>query len=120
MLNLSKDDAIFVGFKLDGSLKYQVENLEGPNARYVSADSSENLRLCNLDGDLYVGKLVEAELTTDRVDDLRRNVLSIMQRLFPEVRMPNVLAIRAVRLPQGGEEMAETAPFPEAVTSHLR
>ena len=32
-------------------------------------------------------------MSTDRVDDVRRNVLSIVGRLCPEVRLPQVLDI---------------------------
>lgn len=88
---LEDSQPIFVGFKLDTSLRRQVESLAGPDRKYIDADASTFLRLCLLGDDVYVGKLVEDRLTTDRVDDVRRNVLSIMQRLFPDTRMPQQL-----------------------------
>ena len=91
MRKLLGQQPIFVGFKLDTSLRRQVEGLSGPDRKYIAADESAFLRLCLLDEHVYVGKLVEDRLTTDRVDDVRRNVLSIMQRLFPDTRMPQQL-----------------------------
>ena len=84
---------LFVGFKLDSSLRRQLEALSGPDRRYVSADDSTFLMICRHADDHYVGKLIEDRLTTDRVEDVRRNVLSIMRRLCPDVRLPNVLEI---------------------------
>ena len=84
---------LFVGFKLDSSLRRQLEALSGPDRRYVSVDDSTFLMICRHGDDHYVGKLIEDRLTTDRVEDVRRNVLSIMRRLCPDVRLPNVLEI---------------------------
>jgi hypothetical protein len=40
-----------------------------------------------------VGKVVNDRLTTDRVNDVRRNVLSILRRLCPETRIPEEMVI---------------------------
>lgn len=109
MLELSKTDALFVGFKLETGLRHQVENLEGSEARYISRESSENLRICMLGSDTYVGKVIQDGLTSDRVEDVRRNVISIMQRLFPDERMPNVLAIFPCRMNSDASEPTSTA-----------
>jgi hypothetical protein len=84
---------IFIGFKLDGSLRRQLEALSGPDRRYVSPDDTTFLMICKKGSESYVGKLVEDGLTTDRVEDVKRNVLSIMRRLCPDVRLPDVLEI---------------------------
>jgi hypothetical protein len=51
------------------------------------------LTICRLGEDAYVGKVISEPLTTERVDDIRRNVLSILQRLCPETRFPTILDI---------------------------
>jgi hypothetical protein len=81
-----------VGFKLDGSLRRQLESIRGPDQRYLAPDESF-LRLCRRGDDLYVGKVISDGLSTDRVDDVRRNVLSIVRRLAPEMRLPQHLEI---------------------------
>ena len=42
-------------------------------------------------------KVIHERFTTERVDDVRRNVLSILQRLFPETRLPAHLDILVCR-----------------------
>lgn len=94
-MELSARHPLFVGLKLDGTLRRQLEGLTGPDRRYISGDDSTFLRICHHGEELYVGKVVEEPLTTDRVDDVRRNVLSILQRLCPETRLPGQLRIWA-------------------------
>jgi len=87
-VKLDDQTAIFIGFKLDGQLRRQLDSIEGADRRYVSRENSNFLRICQLGEDNYVGKVIVDRLTTDRVDDVRRNVLSILRRLCPESRFP--------------------------------
>jgi hypothetical protein len=86
---------IFIGFKVDTTLRRQLESLGDSEKKYLSADDSTFLRTCRLGEEVYMGKLVHERLTTDRVDDIRRNVVSIMRRLVPNVRLPNHMEILA-------------------------
>jgi hypothetical protein len=92
-LELSERHSVFVGFKLDGSMRRQLESLDGPDRKYVSTEESTFLTLCKRGGDSYVGKIIEDGLTSDRVDDVRRNVLSIVRRLLPDTRLPEEMEI---------------------------
>ena len=92
-MELSKKHKIFIGFKLSGSLKHQLQSLSGPDRQYVSEDDSTFLRLCHQGDAIYVGKVIEERLTTDRVDDVRRNVLSIVGRVCPDLRLPQQMDI---------------------------
>ena len=87
-MKLDDQTPIFIGFKLDGQLRRQLDSIEGADRRYVSSENSNFLRICQLGENRYVGKVVVDRLTTDRVDDVRRNVLSILRRLCPESRFP--------------------------------
>ncbi len=84
---------IFIGFKMDTSLRRELEALEGSDRKYVSRDDTSFLLICTLGSHQYVGKLVEEQLTTDRVEDVQRNVLSILQRICPETRFPRNFVI---------------------------
>ena len=106
MLELADSQPIFIGFKMDTSLSRQLRALDGPNKQYVSTDSSGFLRICGLGDARYVGKLVHERLTTERVDDIRRNVLSILTRLCPDTRLPQTLVILAC----GPEKVAVEVP----------
>ena len=58
-----------------------------------------------------MGKLVDDRLTTDRVEDIRRNVLSIIRKVWQEVRLPKNLQILVCssvdsdRLPAGASHL---------------
>lgn len=94
-MELSDQNKLFIGLKLDTGLRRQLEAVSGPDRKYVSGDDPAFLRIVSLGDDLYVGKVIEERLTTDRVDDVRRNVLSILHRLCPETRIPEKLQILA-------------------------
>ena len=87
---------IFIGFKADNNLRQRLESLSDIDKKYFSPEDSTFLRLCRVGEDIYVGKLVDESLTTDRVEDIRRNVLSIMQKIAGGVvRLPTHLRILA-------------------------
>ena len=94
MLELLIGQPIFIGFKADNNLRQQLESLNEFDKNYFSEDASF-LRVCRQGEDIYVGKLVQESLTTDRVEDIRRNILSIVQKIAREVRLPTHLKILA-------------------------
>lgn len=100
VLELVDGQPIFIGFKMDSSLARQLESLSGPHRQYVSTESSDFLRICRLGEVRYVGKLIHERLTTERVDDIVRNIFSILGRICPETRLPARLEILACR-PEG-------------------
>ena len=98
---------MFVGFKLAGSLRRQLESLSGPDREYLSSDEFSFLTLCRRGEDAYVGKIIEDGLSTDRVDDVRRNVLSIVRRLAPDTRLPEVMDILVCEVPGAEKDEPE-------------
>lgn len=102
------NQALFIGFKVDSRLRMQLESLKDADKQYVSEEGSTFLHLCGLGEDLYVGKLVEDRLTTDRVEDIKRNVLSIIRKLGHEARLPTNLQIVACGSKQIARVPAET------------
>lgn len=95
LLELLIDQPIFIGFKADNSLRQRLETLSDSDRQYVSAEDPAFLRICRVGEDTYVGKLISDGLTTDKVEDIRRNVLSIIRRLGHAVRLPVNLKIFA-------------------------
>ena len=95
LLELRTDQPIFIGFKADHNLRQRLETLNSSDRKYISDDDSTFLRLCRLGEDLYVGKLIHEGLTTDRVEDIRRNIVSTVHRIGTEVRVPVHLKILA-------------------------
>jgi len=97
LLELLIDEPIFIGFKAGTALRHLLESLNNTDKKYVSSKDSTFLRLCSIGEDLYVGKVIHEALATDRVDDIRRNILSILRKLGPAVPLPTTLRIFACR-----------------------
>jgi len=95
LLELLIHQPIFIGFKADNSLRRHLESLSDIDKKYFSGEDSTFLRVFRVGEDIYVGKLVHESLTTDRVDDIRRNVLSIVRKVGSGVRLPVNLKIFA-------------------------
>ena len=95
LLELLVHQPIFIGFKVDNDLRHLLESLNDSDSRYCSRENSTFLRLCRVGEDLYIGKLVHDSLTTGQVEDIRRNVLSIVRKIASEVRLPVDLKIFA-------------------------
>ncbi len=86
---------IFIGFKMDRRLREVIDSLNDTNRQYVSDEDSSFLQICMVGDDRYVGKLVDDRLTTDRVEDIRRNIVSIIRKIGNEIRPPSNLRILA-------------------------
>ena len=97
LLEILLDEPIFIGFKAGRALRLLLESLGNADKKYVSSEDSTFLRICHIGEDLYVGKLIHEALATDRVDDIRRNILSILRKLGPAVPLPTTLRIFACR-----------------------
>jgi hypothetical protein len=92
-LKLRDRQPLFVGTKMDSQVRRRLESITGTDKKYFSHEDTTFLTICRLGEDEYVGKVIDERMTTERVDDIRRNVLSILQRLCPETRFPAVLDI---------------------------
>lgn len=93
MRELLIDQGIFIGVKVDNHLREKLASLDEANKKYVSTEGTGFLRICGIGNDLYVGKLVEDKLTTDRIEDIRRNVLSIIRKVGHEIRLQTQLQL---------------------------
>lgn len=117
MLELLVNQPIFIGFKASTLLRQLLDSLGVADQKYVSSEDSTFLRLCRIGDDLYVGKLIHDPLTTDRVDDIRRNILSILRKLGPVVPLPSALRILACSAMDEtpnrmGDGLASSSPAP--------
>lgn len=91
------DEPIFIGFKVSRALRQILESLGDVQKAYVASDDSAFLRSFQIGEDLYVGKFIREAVTTDRVDDIRRNILSILRKLGPVVPLPTSMRIFSCR-----------------------
>ena len=108
-MEIQPEAPLFVGFKATRTLRHLLESLTEVQKAYVSSDDSGLLRSFTIGEDFYIGKLVHEGISTDRVDDIRRNVLSILRKLGPVVPLPISMRIFSCRV-------AETSGVAAAVT----
>lgn len=84
-MNIDPRRRLFIGLKLDAAMRSDLAHVSPVNKRYL--DEPGFLTLCISGEDKYIGKLIDPGLPTDQVDDVRRNVVSILARIFPERRV---------------------------------
>ncbi len=72
---------LFVGTKVDSKLREALGSI-GPGERgFVTKEDGPYLRLVEVGTDTYLGKVVDPGLHLEAVDDVRRNIVSIMSRV---------------------------------------
>ena len=78
---------LFAGVRIDGRMREQLEKcpqrdrvfFESPDGRYLTI-----LRTATRSGDeTYIGKILDAALSVNTMEDVRRNIWSILQRVCP-------------------------------------
>ena len=93
MFELKNEPKLFIGFKIDSLILRELRFLEESQKKYVSASESMFLSLAKRGKENFIGKVLDEPLSTDRVDDVRRNIVSILQKLIPETRLPEKMDI---------------------------
>jgi hypothetical protein len=92
-LEILPEAQVFIGFKASKALRHLLDSLTSVQKAYVASDGSAFLQSCEIGEDLYIGKFIEEAVSTDRVDDIRRNILSILRKLGPVVPLPTSMRI---------------------------
>jgi hypothetical protein len=128
LMEILLEAPVFIGFKASRALRHVLDSLSDVQKAYVSSDDSAFLQSFEIAGDLYIGKLVQEAVSTDRVDDIRRNILSILRKLGPVVPLPTAMRIFACRAEKegtvpavaiaavSGDEMDSPSSDPETAT----
>ena len=91
-MKLDKSCSLFFGTKIDSKLREGLA-LSKPGAKkYFDGSSEEFLRVIELgedkDKERWIGKVIKAGPAVTEVDDIQRNILSILRRVAPNARIP--------------------------------
>lgn len=109
-MNLHKSGQIFFGCKIDSKLRDALSNAKPGERRYF--EGTEFLRICHLGEDeKWIGKIIEGGLNVTEVEDIQRNVVSILRRIASDVRIPP----SSVKIFVVGEEREAAVSEPEPV-----
>lgn len=112
-MRVDTDRQLFVGIKIDGRMREQLERCPARDRVYFEATDGQYRYLAVLRGkaeDSYLGKLLPPGSPLGQLDDVLRNVWSILNRICPgrrdqgEVKLYSLAGIEAepTMLPPGG------------------
>lgn len=111
-MKLKKTEQLFFGCKIDSKLREALSLAKPGDRKYFEDPSSEFLRVCSVDDERWIGKIMKGGLGVSDVEDVQRNVLSILRRIAPGVRTsPSSIKIFAV-VADGEPAQVEPTPSP--------
>src|SRR5215210_6178453 len=91
-MKLDKACALFFATKIDSKLREGLALSKPGDKKYFDGSSEEFLRIMELgedkDKERWIGKVIKAGPAVTEVDDIQRNILSILRRVAPNARIP--------------------------------
>jgi hypothetical protein len=91
-MKLDKGCALFFGTKIDSKLREGLALSKPGDKKYFDGTSDEFLRVIEIgddkDKERWIGKVIKAGPAVTEVDDIQRNILSILRRVAPNARIP--------------------------------
>lgn len=75
----------FLGIKINTKLQEALDKSNPLNRFYFQDNNPEFLQIVNLDSDKYIGKFVEQGIGYRAMEDICRNIISIMHKLCPDL-----------------------------------
>ncbi len=91
-MKLDKSTALFFATKIDSKLREGLALSKPGDKKYFDGSSEEFLRVMEIgdekDRERWVGKMIKPGPAVTEVDDIQRNVLSILRRVAPNARIP--------------------------------
>jgi hypothetical protein len=91
-MKLDKGCALFFGTKIDSKLREGLALSKPGDKKYFDGSSEEFLRVLEIgddkDKERWIGKVIKAGPAVTEVDDIQRNILSILRRVAPNARIP--------------------------------
>ena len=91
-MKLDKSCALFFGTKIDSNLREGLALSKPGDKKYFDGSSEEFLRVMEIgdekDKERWIGKVIKPGPAVTEVDDIQRNILSILRRVAPNARIP--------------------------------
>jgi hypothetical protein len=80
-MRIEPDRKLFVGVRIDNKLRDALANCPSRDKAYFDGTDPRYLLQLRAVEDTYIGKIVDAGTSAVAMDDLKRNVLSLLARL---------------------------------------
>ena len=91
-MRLDKACALFFGTKIDSKLREGLALSKPGDKKYFDGSSDDFLRVMEIgdekDKERWIGKVIKPGPAVTEVDDIQRNILSILRRVAPNARIP--------------------------------
>ena len=91
-MKLDKGCALFFATKIDSKLREGLALSKPGDKKYFDGSSDEFLRVMEIgdekDKERWIGKVIKPGPAVTEVDDIQRNILSILRRVAPNARIP--------------------------------
>ena len=82
-MRIESDRKLFVGLRVDSKMRDQLEKCPQRDRVYFDAEDVRYLTVMRGGDDSFIGKMVDGATPVSALEDLRRNVLSILNRICP-------------------------------------
>ncbi len=86
-MKLDKTTSLFFGTKIDSKLREALSQAKPGDKKYFDGSSEEFLRILELPDEKWIGKIIKPGPVVTEVDDIQRNIVSIMRRVAPSARV---------------------------------
>ena len=86
-MKLDKICSLFFGTKIDSKLREALSQCKPGDRKYFEGGSDEFLRVVEFDEEKWIGKVVKGGTPITEVDDIQRNIISILRRVAPNARV---------------------------------
>ncbi|HEY0190097.1 MAG TPA: hypothetical protein VGC42_03180 [Kofleriaceae bacterium] len=91
-MKLDKSTSLFFATKIDSKLREGLALSKQGDKKYFDGSSEEFLRVMEIgdekDKERWIGKIIKPGPAVTEVDDIQRNLLSILRRVAPNARIP--------------------------------
>jgi hypothetical protein len=105
-MRIEPERKLFVGIRIDNKMRDQLVNCAPRDKQYIDGSDPNYLMQVRAVEDSYIGKSVDAGAPAISMEDLKRNILSILNRIAPGRHRED--AIKVFALDEG-----EPPPLPE-------
>jgi hypothetical protein len=86
-MKIDKGCALFFATKIDSKLREGLALSKPGDKKYFDGSSEEFLRVIQFEEERWVGKIIPGGTPVTEVDDIQRNIVSILRRVAPNSRV---------------------------------
>lgn len=76
---------LFLGLKITPKLQERLDKCNPYNTFYFKDNNPELLQIVGIGADKYIGKVVEQGIEYEKIEDICRNIISIIHKLCPDI-----------------------------------